>query len=126
VHEGLFDIFGEKGKNIITHHAEDGSGVGSAIIAGAYIWLVAQHWILTSVLGISHDEDPQGCWAVCECLNTADAVATKDNSTCKNTQISGVCFPFWIFVAFIDFLTFRIAFAHQLRFVMLSGLTVEL
>jgi len=33
VHEGLFDIFGEKGRNIITHRAEDGSGVGSAIIA---------------------------------------------------------------------------------------------
>ncbi|KAF9078464.1 hexokinase [Rhodocollybia butyracea] len=33
VHEGLFDVFGEKGRNIITHHAEDGSGVGSAIIA---------------------------------------------------------------------------------------------
>lgn len=33
VHEGLVDIFGEKGRNIITRHAEDGSGVGSAIIA---------------------------------------------------------------------------------------------
>ncbi|KAF9460389.1 hexokinase [Collybia nuda] len=33
IHEGLFDIFGEKGRNIVTHHAEDGSGVGSAIIA---------------------------------------------------------------------------------------------
>ncbi|KAG6836185.1 hypothetical protein H0H93_010555 [Arthromyces matolae] len=33
VHEGLVDIFGEKGKNITTIHAEDGSGVGSAIIA---------------------------------------------------------------------------------------------
>ncbi|KAF9507028.1 hypothetical protein BS47DRAFT_1352147 [Hydnum rufescens UP504] len=33
VHEGLVDIFGVKGKNIVTHHAEDGSGVGSAIIA---------------------------------------------------------------------------------------------
>jgi len=33
VHEGLVDIFGEKGRNIVTHHAEDGSGVGSAIIA---------------------------------------------------------------------------------------------
>ncbi|KAJ7154019.1 hexokinase [Mycena crocata] len=33
VHEGLQDVFGEKGRNIITHHAEDGSGVGSAIIA---------------------------------------------------------------------------------------------
>lgn len=33
IHEGLIDIFGEKGKNIVTHHAEDGSGVGSAIIA---------------------------------------------------------------------------------------------
>jgi len=30
------DIFGEKGKNIVTHHAEDGSGVGSAIIAGEW------------------------------------------------------------------------------------------
>ncbi|KAK8861266.1 hypothetical protein IAR55_002085 [Kwoniella newhampshirensis] len=33
VHTALTDIFGEKGKNIVTHHAEDGSGVGSAIIA---------------------------------------------------------------------------------------------
>ncbi|KAJ3716541.1 hexokinase [Lentinula raphanica] len=33
VHEGLVDIFGEKGRNIKTVHAEDGSGVGSAIIA---------------------------------------------------------------------------------------------
>lgn len=33
IHEGLIDIFGEKGRNIVTHHAEDGSGVGSAIIA---------------------------------------------------------------------------------------------
>nr|XP_019012351.1 hexokinase [Kwoniella pini CBS 10737]OCF51132.1 hexokinase [Kwoniella pini CBS 10737] len=33
VHAALVDIFGEKGKNIVTHHAEDGSGVGSAIIA---------------------------------------------------------------------------------------------
>jgi hexokinase len=34
VHTALVDIFGEKGKRIVTHHAEDGSGVGSAIIAG--------------------------------------------------------------------------------------------
>ena len=33
VHEALVDIFGEKGRKIVTHHAEDGSGVGSAIIA---------------------------------------------------------------------------------------------
>ncbi|KAF9011738.1 hexokinase-domain-containing protein [Cyathus striatus] len=33
IHEGLVDIFGDKGRNIVTHHAEDGSGVGSAIIA---------------------------------------------------------------------------------------------
>ncbi|KAK0481945.1 hexokinase-1 [Armillaria luteobubalina] len=33
VHECLQDIFGEKGKNIVTYYAEDGSGVGSAIIA---------------------------------------------------------------------------------------------
>ncbi|KAJ7322826.1 hexokinase [Mycena albidolilacea] len=33
VHEGLVDVFGDKGRNIVTHHAEDGSGVGSAIIA---------------------------------------------------------------------------------------------
>lgn len=36
VHEALTDIFGIKGKNIVTHHAEDGSGVGSAIIAGEW------------------------------------------------------------------------------------------
>ncbi|KAF8188804.1 hypothetical protein K438DRAFT_1764063 [Mycena galopus ATCC 62051] len=33
VHDGLVDIFGETGRNIVTHHAENGSGVGSAIIA---------------------------------------------------------------------------------------------
>ncbi|KIJ39858.1 hypothetical protein M422DRAFT_210085 [Sphaerobolus stellatus SS14] len=33
IHQGLVDIFGDKGKNIQTIHAEDGSGVGSAIIA---------------------------------------------------------------------------------------------
>ncbi|CAK5283702.1 unnamed protein product [Mycena citricolor] len=33
VHEGLQDVFGDKGRNIVTQHAEDGSGVGSAIIA---------------------------------------------------------------------------------------------
>jgi len=33
VHEGLVDIFGDKGKRLKTYHAEDGSGVGSAIIA---------------------------------------------------------------------------------------------
>ncbi|KAF8064993.1 hexokinase [Lyophyllum atratum] len=33
IHEGLVDIFGERGRHIVTHHAEDGSGVGSAIIA---------------------------------------------------------------------------------------------
>ncbi|PWZ03843.1 hypothetical protein BCV70DRAFT_153874 [Testicularia cyperi] len=33
LHEALEDIFGEKGKQIRTYQAEDGSGVGSAIIA---------------------------------------------------------------------------------------------
>ncbi|EPQ29676.1 uncharacterized protein PFL1_02896 [Pseudozyma flocculosa PF-1] len=33
LHEALEDIFGEKGKKIRTYQAEDGSGVGSAIIA---------------------------------------------------------------------------------------------
>jgi len=33
IHEGLVDIFGEKGRKIVTHHAEDGSGIGSAIVA---------------------------------------------------------------------------------------------
>ncbi|KAL1410136.1 hexokinase [Vanrija albida] len=33
IHEALVDIFGEAGRKIVTHHAEDGSGVGSAIIA---------------------------------------------------------------------------------------------
>lgn len=34
-------------RNIITHHAEDGSGVGSAIIAGA-IWLHSASTLLLS------------------------------------------------------------------------------
>lgn len=29
------DIFGEKGKGIRTYHAEDGSGIGAAVIAGS-------------------------------------------------------------------------------------------
>ncbi|OCH94646.1 hypothetical protein OBBRIDRAFT_789122 [Obba rivulosa] len=33
IHEGLHDIFGEKGRNVVTYHAEDGSGIGSAIVA---------------------------------------------------------------------------------------------
>ncbi|PVG00891.1 putative hexokinase [Serendipita vermifera] len=33
IHQGLVDVLGEKGKNITTYHAEDGSGAGSAIIA---------------------------------------------------------------------------------------------
>ncbi|EHS63316.1 uncharacterized protein PGTG_21621 [Puccinia graminis f. sp. tritici CRL 75-36-700-3] len=33
LHEALVDIFGEKGRLIKTYHAEDGRGVGSAIIA---------------------------------------------------------------------------------------------
>ncbi|GAA5933728.1 hypothetical protein JCM1841_002810 [Sporobolomyces salmonicolor] len=31
--EGLVDVFGEKGRAIKTYHAEDGSGVGAAVIA---------------------------------------------------------------------------------------------
>ena len=42
VHTALVDIFGEKGKRIVTHHAEDGSGVGSAIIAGMSCHSLAQ------------------------------------------------------------------------------------
>ncbi|KAJ3475017.1 hypothetical protein NLI96_g12110 [Meripilus lineatus] len=33
IHEGLQDIFGIQGKKIVTYHAEDGSGIGSAIVA---------------------------------------------------------------------------------------------
>ncbi|KAJ7805333.1 hypothetical protein B0H14DRAFT_2880890 [Mycena olivaceomarginata] len=32
----LVDVFGENGWNIVTHHAEDGSGMGSAIITSVY------------------------------------------------------------------------------------------
>lgn len=31
--QGLVDVFGEEGRKVTTHHAEDGSGVGSSIIA---------------------------------------------------------------------------------------------
>lgn len=42
IHEALCDIFGEKGKGIKTYNAEDGSGVGSAIIAAMTVrFLVA-------------------------------------------------------------------------------------
>ncbi|KAI0825991.1 hypothetical protein BC629DRAFT_1578523 [Irpex lacteus] len=41
VHEGLRDIFGEKGRNIVTYHAEDGSGIGSAIVAGMLLTMPA-------------------------------------------------------------------------------------
>ncbi|SGZ27055.1 BQ5605_C025g10040 [Microbotryum silenes-dioicae] len=34
ISEALQDIFGEKGRGIKTYHAEDGSGVGAAVIAG--------------------------------------------------------------------------------------------
>lgn len=41
------DIFGEKGRNVVTYHAEDGSGIGSAIVAGACrllsYWLTIAH-----------------------------------------------------------------------------------
>lgn len=33
IEQALVDIFGEEGRKITTHNAEDGSGVGSAIIA---------------------------------------------------------------------------------------------
>jgi len=33
IHAGLVDVLGEKGRNVVTYHAEDGSGAGSAIIA---------------------------------------------------------------------------------------------
>ncbi|KAJ7794501.1 hexokinase [Mycena olivaceomarginata] len=36
VNEGLVDVFDEKERNIFIHHAEDGSGVGSAIIPSTY------------------------------------------------------------------------------------------
>ena len=73
IHEGLVDIFGEKGRfvlafissevlaslvfldnlkrNIVTHHAEDGSGVGSAIIAGSCFEFIVH--IYGSILNLS-------------------------------------------------------------------------
>ncbi|KAJ7339807.1 hypothetical protein DFH08DRAFT_963857 [Mycena albidolilacea] len=36
VSEGLVDVFDEKERNNVIHHAEDGSGVGSAIIPSTY------------------------------------------------------------------------------------------
>jgi hexokinase len=41
IHQALVDIFGEAGKKITTHPAEDGSGVGSAIIAGTWALLIS-------------------------------------------------------------------------------------
>lgn len=68
VHTALVDIFGEKGKRIVTHHAEDGSGVGSAIIAGKSAgvrhadysrsgWQRCYHVL---ILVLSYDEGEEG------------------------------------------------------------------
>jgi hypothetical protein len=66
VHTALVDIFGEKGKNIVTHHAEDGSGVGSAIIAGEST--VGKVWVeLTG----SNDQGSKRCWILCRLLDIA-------------------------------------------------------
>lgn len=73
IHEGLIDIFGEKGKNIVTHHAEDGSGVGSAIIAGTFSSHLSSFpyaMRLTELL-CSDDEGEEGRWAVHACLDYA-------------------------------------------------------
>lgn len=54
-------------RNIVTHHAEDGSGVGSAIIAGKLQLLQINAQALTLV-DFSYDEDQKGCWTVSPCL----------------------------------------------------------
>jgi hypothetical protein len=48
--------------NIVTYHAEDGSGVGSAIIAGH--WRFAFRSLTSAKFVFSHDSIPKGCWSV--------------------------------------------------------------
>lgn len=86
VHEGLQDIFGDKGlcvemvqrtisfdsmfrlvfRGIVTHHAEDGSGIGSAIIAGELPALLRAGLNLTC--DPSDDEEEEGGRTVSELL----------------------------------------------------------
>jgi len=63
VHTALVDIFGEKGKNIVTHHAEDGSGVGSAIIAGT-----STAGMSCTKLTCSNDQGSKRCRILCRLL----------------------------------------------------------
>lgn len=49
--------------NIVTYHAEDGSGVGSAIIAGSYLRRLSCSVSLCSCY-FSHDEAQEGCRVV--------------------------------------------------------------
>lgn len=54
-------------RNIITHHAEDGSGVGSAIIAGLMLILSIRH-VAYSAIYFSDDQGAEGCGDIPECL----------------------------------------------------------
>jgi hypothetical protein len=55
--------------NIVTYHAEDGSGVGSAIIAGH--WRLAFHSLTSAKFVCSHDSSTKGCWSVPSRLSIA-------------------------------------------------------
>lgn len=69
VHEALTDIFGESGKKIVTHHAEDGSGVGSAIIAGASLqYSRVKAKLISHLLFFSNDQGQEGLWILCRIL----------------------------------------------------------
>lgn len=60
IHEGLVDIFGEKGRNVVTYHAEDGSGIGSAIVAGAFASHRSRLLCFTDTRPSSNDQKPEG------------------------------------------------------------------
>jgi hypothetical protein len=56
--------------NIVTHHAEDGSGVGSAIIAGKST--TPSFRVMCSSDGLySHDQNSKGCWFIRQCLGVS-------------------------------------------------------
>ena len=53
--------------NIITHHAEDGSGVGSAIIAGQWSHLLSL-LVPAAYANASYDKEQERCWIAPSCL----------------------------------------------------------
>ena len=73
--------------NIVTHHAEDGSGVGSAITAGKSFYHFTRKF--HSFLYSSYDKDKKGIRSISQCLSGASCIIeVKCFCTFYDTQSS--------------------------------------